>query len=167
MRFPSEEIQDGIKDRVGTLLATATCHTLSSSLTSCRPSSSCNLAARHLEQTIFLSPTRYPPLAPHLVQSPRFDYTNCPPPHLVGFRNRTTHSSYRSLEQISDWSIQHFLDMNAIFEVGVSTVPQSSHRCPYRLNYPHQWLKELDVPHVRSIPRAGRISIATSDPSLA
>ena len=49
------------------MLATRTCSRASlSALRSCRPSSSYNLAARHLERTFFLSPTRYPPRLPTL-----------------------------------------------------------------------------------------------------
>lgn len=79
---------------------------------SCRPLSSCNLAARHLERTFFVSPTRYPPRLPTLTydsvsfpssrrnlsisptkprraQYSRFDDDpNRPPPHSAGIQRR-------------------------------------------------------------------------------
>jgi hypothetical protein len=78
-------------------------------LRSCRPSSSCNLAARHIERTFFVSPTRYPPGLPTLTcsfpssrrnlsiypttprraQYSRFDDDpNRPPPHSAGIQRR-------------------------------------------------------------------------------
>ncbi len=83
-----------------------------SSLRSSRLSSSCNLAARHLERSLFLSPTRYPPriptltrdsvptlssrrnlsiypTPPHRAQYSRFDDDpNRPPPHSAGIQKR-------------------------------------------------------------------------------
>ncbi|KAF8489552.1 peptidase family M48-domain-containing protein [Russula emetica] len=80
-----------------------------SALRSCRPSSSCNLGARHLERTFFLSPTRYPPTptcdsvsflssrrnlsrsptTPRRAQYSRFDDDpNRPPPHSAGIQRR-------------------------------------------------------------------------------
>lgn len=93
--------------------ATRTCSRAPlSALRSCRPSSSCNLAARHLERTFFVSPTRYPPRLPALTcdsvsfpssrrdlstfpttprraQYSRFDDDpNRPPPHSAGIQRR-------------------------------------------------------------------------------
>ena len=93
--------------------ATRTCRRAPlSALRSCRPSSSCNLAVRHLERTLFVSPTRYPPKLPgvscdsvsfplsrrNLSTSPttrrraqysRFDDDpNRPPPHSAGIQRR-------------------------------------------------------------------------------
>lgn len=84
-----------------------------SALRSCRPPSSCNLAARHLERTFFVSPTRYLPRLPTLTsydsvpvpssrrnlsispttprraQYSRFDDDpNRPPPHSAGIQRR-------------------------------------------------------------------------------
>jgi len=82
------------------------------SLRSCRLPSSCHLAARHLERTLFLSPTRYTPRLPTLTrdsvslpssrrnlsiyptpprqaQYSRFDDDpNRPPPHAAGIQKR-------------------------------------------------------------------------------
>ena len=101
-----------------------------------------------------ISPSR---TTPRPTQYPRFDdYPNRP---------CTTETSHHvSLEQVPDGSIERLLDVSAKFTVGGSTVPQSSHRCPYQLNSPLQWLKELNM---RSVPRAGRINIATPGTSPA
>ena len=95
------------------MYATRTCSRAPlSALRSCRPSSSCNLAARHLERTLFVSPTRYPPrlptptfdpvsfpssrrnlsispTPPRRAQYSRFDDDpNYPPPHSAGTQRR-------------------------------------------------------------------------------
>jgi hypothetical protein len=95
--------------------ATRTCSRAPlSALRSCRPFSSCNLAARHLERTFFVSPTRYhpprlptltcdslsfpslsrrnlsiSPTTPRRAQYSRFDDDpNRPPPHSAGIQRR-------------------------------------------------------------------------------
>ena len=93
--------------------ATRTCSRAPlSALRSCRPSSSYNLAARHLERSLFVSPTRYPlrlptptcdsvpfpssrrnlsisPTPPRRAQYSRFDDDpNRPPPDSAGTQRR-------------------------------------------------------------------------------
>jgi hypothetical protein len=96
------------------MYATRTCRRAPlSALRSCRPSSICDPAARHLERTFFVSPTRYPPrlptpatcdsvsfpssrrglsispTTPRRAQYSRFDDDpNRPPPHSGGIQRR-------------------------------------------------------------------------------